>query len=191
MKYIFLLLILSGCYTQKKAKSDFAKAVTYDPAIGIDFCARNYGCDTIHQDSIIYISDSAAFNYALQMVTEENARMNAIIDSLLTTEPPDTADHNCYEIIDVLKMQVRAMRYRLAHIPPIRDTVKIPGAVVIDRAQIEACRLDNSRLVATIAPITEDRDRLKKRSRTYLWIILACGAVIGAGAYSKIKKIFV
>ena len=55
MKYLILLILLSGCYNQRKATVQHGKAVATFPAIGADYCARAYPAkdSLIKGDSVI------------------------------------------------------------------------------------------------------------------------------------------
>lgn len=58
--YILLSVIITGCYTQEKAKRQFSRAAVYDPAIGAEFCALTFPArDSILPGTTITKTDTA------------------------------------------------------------------------------------------------------------------------------------
>lgn len=47
MKYLFILLLFVGCYTDKQAQRDLIEAQLKKPNVVADFVSKNYPCDTI------------------------------------------------------------------------------------------------------------------------------------------------
>lgn len=161
MKYILIVLVLAGCYSERRAMQQFSRAVAFDPAIPAEFCARQFPPrDTVVHDTTV--------------VTD-------------TLEVEGTTQTDTITVNDTVRITrtVQLPGQTVTRTVTIRDTIRVTNTAALD-----ACRIEVTKLVTVITPITSDRDKYKKRSRTYFWIILACGAIIGVGAYSKLRGIF-
>lgn len=54
MKYLALLLVLFGCYTQKKASREVSKAMQTYPAVVAEICAKEFPTRVTKSDTIVY-----------------------------------------------------------------------------------------------------------------------------------------
>lgn len=111
--YIVSVLLLSGCYTAKKANKDLNKIRDNYPDLIAEKCSEWYGCDTV-----TVVKDSIQFK---EWVNEIHS-FDTIVDTIrLKDKCPDIL----YKYREVVKK-----------VPPIHDTIKIK-----DRAESESWRL--------------------------------------------------
>jgi len=108
--YIVSVLLLSGCYTLKKANKDINKAKLNYPDLIADKCSEWYGCDTV-----TIVRDSIQFK---EWVNEIHS-FDTIIDTVRLKE-------KCPDLL---------VKYRqiVKRVPAIHDTIKIK-----DRAELDA-----------------------------------------------------
>lgn len=112
--YIVSILLLSGCYTAKKAERDINKAKVNYPDIVSEKFADWYGCDTV-----TIIRDSIQFK---EWVNEIHS-FDTIIDTIRLKE-------KCPDLL---------VKYRdiIKRVPPIHDTIKIKDRVELDALSIK------------------------------------------------------
>lgn len=184
MKWLLLTLVLVSCYNEQKAKTGFSKAVAYDQSIASNYCARTFPCDTVNIGQTVYISDSNQYKERIKWISDQEFQSEHLIDSLLSLQPK--TDTSCFNIIDVMQKTISDLRYQLKNIPPIRDTVKLPGVVKLDHAPLAACQDENTKLVTLLTTKNAELAGWEKKAKNRFWVILIMGAIIGVGTYIKI-----
>lgn len=195
---ICAVLLLTGCYSRKKAQVQHGRAVSTFPEIGADYCARTY--------PVIAKTDSTGYKDSKRVI---DSLANAIkTDSLLSDKERDRLinevalirasiphSENCDSLYDALyrlaaQQVARADRLQgintqliqaANNLKPIRDTI-------VDHAALDLCNItrNNAILLATDYKTKYDkwRDIAKKR----FFIILGMGLVIALGLFGMIRK---
>jgi len=152
MKYLALLILLTGCYTRKVAVRQHAKAVVFDPKIGADFCAGTYPCltDPVGSDTVT-VYDTLWGDPEVQILTD-------------TVMVNDTV-----RITNTVQLPAKTVIKTVT----IRDTIKVK-----DQAALASC--EGYRNEATRLQGEERAERLKYqgRARKYLWGIIG---LVGSG----------
>lgn len=160
MKYLLIILLLTGCYNQRKASQQFSRAVTFDQKIGSDYCASTFPSisTTVHDTTIttdsIYIEGAERLD---TVMSHDTLRITRTI-----TLPSQVVTHTVHII----------------------DTVRVENT-----AALKSCQIDNSRLIAQADKITDDRDRLKGGRNNWRLIALISLGVNALGVYLKMRKL--
>lgn len=160
IKYLLIITLLASCYTERKAKGQFGKAVTAYPGLGAVFCALTYPCeinpvvsDTVTVTDTIYSGGDTVFDTIL------------VNDTLWVTK--------------TVQLPGRVITKTVM----IHDTVKVK-----DQAALKVCEL--ARDEATRLQGKERAERLKYqgRARNYLYGLIGAGALIGLWLFFFIRK---
>jgi len=155
MKKLFILLLLSGCYTAKKADKQVIKAQLYHPEVVAKKSAMWYPCKPS-----VTTSDSAAYKEWQQQLEELNAFYASIMpDSVYVYEAvKDTV------LVEKIK-QVKNTIVKLQRLPAIHDTiVKIDSAGnYLKQQEINTCTVNFQEL-------DKKHDDLKD---LLIWLIIA------------------
>lgn len=197
-KYIFVVMAtfaILSCNPVRQAQKAAAKADTKLNEIAAKYpvkvitkAAQLAPLGATHSDTV-YVSDSAAYRDALQMVTFENTALWRAVDSMKAL-PRDSGASDCYAIIDMQQRQIE----KLKALPPVR-VLQVVHDTIPDSRGLVICMDQNATLISTNHQILDENVALKAevkkykdRSRNYLWIIIALAiGAIGYTAY-KLKK---
>lgn len=163
MKYLLLILILAGCYSERKAKEQFSKAAIAYPKLPADYCAITYPV----KDSVI-------------------------TDTLTTTDTlyvdPLPADTVMIQDFDTIRIYIT--KTQPAKI--ITNTIRIRDTIYqTNTAALKSCELDNSRLIAVTTKQAGDIDKWQGTAKKrFWWILILAGAIVtytGIKIYSAFK----
>jgi len=156
----FVMAVLSGCYSQSKAKGQFGKAVTAYPVIGADFCALTYPPkdrlikgDTVHTTDTFYTEGSTQYD-TIRVKDSDTIRI------IKTIQLPGTKTIEKYFIHDTLQ--------------------------VVNTAELKACQLslaDGLRIANDYKSKYEIAD---KKAHTRFWMIIGLAALVAAYVGFKI-----
>lgn len=161
MKLIIFIgvLFLFGCYTERKAKEQFGKAVSSYPEIGSNFCAITYP----PKDTTI--RDTTRTSETIYLPGEERTDTVKVLDTIRIT---------------------KTIKLPGSH---TRDTVWITNTVkVTDQAALKSCDLERQKVVNLLVAKTADYDKMKKTRNIWMIIAICCFVIIGVGTYLKLKK---
>lgn len=160
IKYLLLALILSGCYNQKKATVQHGRAVATYPEIGADYCARTYPPDTkvIPGDTVITF-DTIYTGGDIHFDTVYSSSRDTVYITRFVQGP------------HTIERQI------------IHDTIRI-----VDAAALDAANIDRKRITNLYEGEISERKKYQKRSRNYLWVLIAIGVLTLGGLYFKLRK---
>ena len=160
-KWAFILLIgLASCYTEKKAKQQFNKAVLSYPNIPLDYCAAQFpdkpDSVIISTDTIINIATMDSLVYDTLLLNHDTTLIRTIVKTVKIYINKDS----------IIYRENKAEQERL-------------NLMLIN------CQSNNNILVGKL----DEKDKLiadwKKKAKTrWLWIALLIG---GAAAYTAFK----
>lgn len=195
MRYLLLILLVCGCYNEKKAEQAVNKAAISYPVLLAKKARDMFPCVNSKGDTL-YISDSSDFAGVLQSLQDDNYQMFLFQDSLLNVLHNKPTDSLCYKIVDEyavlinnLKKQNKNLIERVAHLPAIRDTIKLT-VHVIDQGAVQACEFERQKIVGLLETASHDSKKFQSRARTYFWVIVALGIITGMGMYAKFSSLF-
>ena len=160
---IILLIGLSACYSERKAKSQFSKAVVAYPQIPLDYCADQF---PDKPDSVIVRTDT---------VTE--VIINDPVLEVTDTAYFDTS--NC-KPITIIKTKTITIR---------KDSIIYRGPNLAEEKRLNLILIECQRNSNVLVAKLDEKDKLiaewKKKAKTrWLWIALLIG---GAAAYTAFK----
>ena len=156
-RYLFALVLLTGCYTLPKATRQHGKAVATFPAIGADYCARTYP----PRDSVIK-GDSIVTLDTLYIGGE-------IIND--TTVLRDTI-----RITKVVQLPGREVT---------RTVIRVDTVRLVNTAAVDLCRIQQGQAVAALEKEQARADKYRKRATT--WMLVALGLLLAAGVWGYFK----
>lgn len=164
MKYLLLILLLSSCYSERKAKNQFSKAAIAYPKIPAEFCADEFPVkDSVIKDTVI---------------TTDTLYIEGLADTVMIQDF-DTVR------ITITKTLPAKVITNTVH---IRDTI-----IKTNTAEIAACEIDKSKLTGLLVSKTDEADKYKvqaKRRGQFMWSLIAILiAYIGLKIYLRTKKI--
>ena len=160
IKYLLIILLLCSCYTERKAKGQFGKAVTAYPGLGAAFCAIAYPCETnpVRSDTVtvydtIYTGGDTVFDTIL---------VNDTVRVTKTVQLPG-------------KVITRTLT--------IHDTVRIK-----DQAALKVCELARDEATRLQGEERAERMKYQGRARKYLYGLIGAGALIGLWLFLAVRK---
>lgn len=163
--FLATLLLLTGCYNEKKAQRQFIKSLAY-PKIAANYCESRYPC----VDSVV-IGDSVIRFDTLYLPSGDTIWLDSnepIKDTMIVTK---------YKVCPPVKIITK-----LVH---VTDTIK-----QTDKAALKSCQLDNSSLISQLNKRTSEYDVTKKgRSKWRLLCLITwgiCATYIGL-KFSNLK----
>lgn len=164
VKYIFICIVLLGCYSERKAKQQFSKAVVAYPKIPADYCANQFPV----KDSLI-------------------------TDTLLTTDTlylEQLSDTVIVQGFDTVRIYIT----KTLPAKVITNTIHIRDTIYkTNTAALETCEIDKSILTGLLKDKTIEADKYHNQANKRGWImwglILLIIGAIGMRIYMKSKKI--
>ncbi len=166
MKYFLtfiLAIILFGCYNQKKATTQFNKAVLSYPKIPLDYCAAEFpdkpDSVIIRTDTIINIATMDSLVYDTLLLNHDTTLIRTIVKTVKIYINKDSIIYR--------ENKAEQERLQLA----LLEANRTIAAMVADKAKVE-----------------KERDEWKARAKTrFWWMLLFIGMGIGYTAF-KIWK---
>lgn len=167
MKYgiIILSFILFGCYNQKKATTQFGKAVITYPIIGASYCANEFP-----------VKDST------------------ITDTLITTDTlyvePLPADTVMIQDFDTVRIYItKTLPAKI-----ITNTVQIRDTIYqTNTAALKLCEINRNQLTDLLIKTTAERDDFKAKAKkrgAIMWSTFGLiFLILGLTFYLKSKKV--
>lgn len=164
--FVYLIFGLFGCYTERKAKNQFAKAVVAYPKISAEYCANEFPV----KDSLITDTLRTSDTILIQGGIKEDTIIMRVNDTVRIT------------IIRELPGKV------------ITNTVHIRDTIIRENtAALKSCEIDKSRLIALTEQQAAQIKKYKGQSTTrgyIMWGLVALiVAVVGLNIYLRSKKI--
>lgn len=164
MKYLLLLILLCGCYTERKAKEQFSKAAIAYPKIPAEFCANEFPV----KDSII--TDT--------LLTTDTLYVEGLSDTIM--------------IQDFDTVRITITKTLPAKI--ITNTVHIRDTIIRENtAALKSCEIDKSKTIDLLVKKTAEADKYKGQAKKRGWImwglIALLIAYVGLRIYLKAKKV--
>jgi hypothetical protein len=157
---LMLVALLSGCYSQRKAKSQFAKAATAYPEIPADYCARIYPS----KDSLIKGDTVATFDtiYTGGETVFDTVRVGDTIRIIKTVQLPGTKIIERYFVHDTLQ--------------------------VVNTAEIDLCRIEMHKAINLATDYKKKYEKWEAIAKKRFWIIAGMGFVIALGLFGFLRK---
>lgn len=149
MRYLILLLLLCGCYSEKKARQQFDKAATSFPKIPAEFCADEFP-----------VKDST------------------VRDTLLTTDTvylEQIADTVMFQDFDTVRITItKTLPAKI-----ITNTIHIRDTIFqTNTAALELCNIDKSLLINLTTEQAADIKKYKGQARKRGWMSIGLIALI-------------
>lgn len=162
--FVYFIFGLFGCYTERKAKNQFAKAAVAYPKIPAEYCANEFPV----KDSLITDTLRTSDTILIQGGIKEDTIIMRVNDTVRIT------------IIRELPGKV------------ITNTIHIRDTIIRENtALLAACNIDKSSLTDLLTKQTAQTEKYKGQARKrgwWMWGLIAFIAlVIGANIYLKIK----
>lgn len=158
---IFLVaVLLSSCYSKRKATSQFSRAAVAYPELPADYCAKTYPVkdslikgDTIVVTDTIYTGGNVSFDTTIVMDTKYITK---------TIQLPGT------KIIERI--------YKT-------DTVFREN-----KAALDLCAIERRNALQLATDKTKEADKWRKIAKKRFWIILAMGASMALGIFAMVRR---
>jgi hypothetical protein len=159
-KYLIFIIFLFGCYNQKKATTQFNKAVLSYPKIPLYYCAERFpdkpDSVIVRTDTIINIATMDSLVYDTLLLNHDTTLIRTIVKTQKIYIKKDS----------IIYRENKAEQERL-------------------RLELDKCQHNNNVLLDKL----DEKDKLiadwKKKAKTrWLWIALLIG---GAAAYTAFK----
>lgn len=166
MKYLLLILILTGCYSERKAKNQFAKAVVAYPKIPAEYCANEFPV----KDSVIRDTTKTTDTVLIQGGITEDTLIIRVNDTVRIT------------IIRELPGKI------------ITNTIRITDTIIRENtAALRLCEIDKSQLTDLLTKKTTEADKYKAQAKKrgwFLWGLIALlVTVIGLNVWLRSRNI--
>lgn len=157
---IILLLFLSGCYTERKARSDIAKAHLNYPSILPALCADLFPViETTIPGDTVFVTDT-------------------VFDAIFLHS--DTT---------ILNDTVRIVKTLPGKTVTVTNTItRVDTIIKVNTAEIAACAIARDNALQLAAEKTADVAKYKKLYRRWLWISLGLLAAALVWGYFKVKS---
>ena len=162
MKYIIIILLvfLSSCYTERKAREQFAKAAVAYPDIPAEYCATEFPVKDSLVTDTIYTTDT--------------------LESFDTLQVTDTV---------VSKDTVRIRITQTLPGKTITNTIRIKDTIFQRNTAAEKlCELERGKVINLLQAKTAEYDGMKKKRNIWMIIAICSLAVNALFIYLKIKK---
>jgi len=161
VKYLFILFLLSSCYTARRAKQQFSKATVAYPALAADYCAITYPI----KERVIIGKDSTR------------------IDTLWAD-----GDTHFDTVYSFMKDTVYITRF--APGKTIRETFyRVDTIYQMNTAAIAALQLQlGDALEISVANAKSSNKWEGRAKQRLLWFIVAC-SLLGLGVVLRLKKV--
>lgn len=164
MRYWLIILLLTGCYTERKAKEQFSKAAVAYPAIPAAYCATEFPVkDSVIKDTLL-TTDTIFIQGG---ITEDTVIINDTVRITVIKTLPGKVITNTIHITDTI----------------IRENT----------AAIKSCEIDKSKTIDLLVKKTSEADKYKGKSTTrgyIMWgLVLLLVSIIGLNIYLKSKNV--
>jgi hypothetical protein len=158
MRYLFLIILFSGCYTAQKADKQMNKAYVYHKALTAQKFSEWFPCETLQIDSSEKIEYIYKRDTLLEYIIKETEPINIILRDTLI---------RYYNGCDSLKKELSRAKRLIDHL-----TNEIQLKPIVYYKTI----VDSARNVSLQNQLNQANDDLKKRNKNYvisLWWIIA------------------
>lgn len=197
MKYIILLLVLTSCYTQKKAEQQSNKALDKYPEVIANIARKSFPCITTETDSTEF---NAAINQrdsairALGNLELNQGRLKQLVDK---AKLDLAAEKNCGDVIDHLYAYADTLEKQNTKLvnlvkklqnapplPPIIRKIKDSSEIFIAYKRATKAIAETADWKAKYNAENELRKEYQKRQRGkvlvpwWVFVIIAAGVVI-------------
>jgi len=160
MKYLILLILLSGCYSRKVATKQHGRAVSTYPDLAADYCARIYPA----KDSLIKG------------------------DSIVVTDTIYTGGLTSFDTTIIMDTKYITKTIQLPGTKIIERIFKTDTVVRVDKAALDLCSIERGKALTIATDKTKEADKWRKIAKKRFWIILGMGAGIALGIVALIRK---
>ena len=155
-----LAILLSGCYSQRKAQNQFAKAVAYTPELAATYCALTFPI----KEKIIKGKDSV------------------IVDTLWGEGETITRT-----LVERVRDTVYITKYIQGN--TIRETIVRTDTVVKENtAALAAARLELGKALTIATDKTNEATKWRKIAKKRFWVIAGMGAAMALGIFAMIRR---
>ena len=157
MRYLILIILLSGCYTAKKADRQMNKAYVYHKALTAQKFSEWFPCETLQIDSSDKIEYIYKTDTLLKYILRESEPINRILRDTIV---------RYYNGCDSLKKELKRAKGLIEHL-----TYEIQLKPIVYYKTI----VDSARNVSLQNQLNQANEELKKRNKNYVmslwWII--------------------
>lgn len=162
LSIIILAAVAAGCYNERKARSQFSKAVVAYPSIPADYCANTFPVrDSIVKDTLITV--------------------DTIIDRSILTDTL-IIEGDTVRIVITKTLSGKIVTKTIT----IKDTIFQEGGKTA--ALLRSCQLDNRSLISSLETRTSEYNKANRQANTRGIILLGLLLALGVWIYFKIKK---
>jgi hypothetical protein len=158
MRYLIFIILLSGCYTAKKADRQMNKAYVYHKALTAQKFSEWFPCETLQIDSSEKIEYIYKTDTLLKYILRESEPINRILRDTIV---------RYYNGCDSLKKELKRAKGLIEHL-----TYEIQLKPIVYYKTI----VDSARNVSLQNQLNQANEELKKRNKNYvmsLWWIIA------------------
>ena len=160
MKYLILLVLLSGCYSRPIATKQHGRAVSTYPDLAADYCARVYPA----KDSLIK-GDSVV-----------------IFDTIYT------GGNVSFDTTIIMDTKYITKTIQLAGVRVIERIFKTDTVIRVDRAALDLCSIERGKAIHNEEAQRIECDKWRKIAKKRFWIIVGLGAGIALGIFVALRK---
>lgn len=186
MKYIILLFLLSGCYTQKKATEQTQKALIKYPGVVADIARTAFPCvttasDTVitTQDSIVYIECPDNGNGTAEDYLKDSLEWEAI-KSRINKSQLAMGDNKPAPPLNIIGQPRKVIRVPVTlPVRTITVTTKVEDSakIFLITAELNKAKTDNEKL----------QGKVERRGKLLLWLVIALAVSLFLN-YIQFKK---
>jgi len=163
MKYIVILLLLSSCYSQQKARVQLGKAVTTYPEIGAEFCALTYPVKELVKSDTLYKTDTIINGFTF--IDTAYIKIRDTVTRTITKTLPNKIVTNTVHIRDTI----------------VKENTAAKGL----------CEIERNRAIGIATEANLRADKWQGKALTRFWLLLALillvAGYVGARLMGKIK----
>lgn len=198
---ILFVLSLCGCYSERKAKGQFGKAVTAYPTIAANYCSLTFP-ERVVTDSTAYkkslaVIDSLANSLKQDSLISQEERerlsneIERIRNSIIEPENCDSLSEAIYRLAakeqrrgNILEEKNKQLIKAANSIKPIHDTVESTHL----QAALASCRLEQGKIVDLLTDKTAEVKEWRKKAKNRFWVIAGMGGAIGLWLFLFIRR---
>lgn len=160
MRYLLLLILLSGCYTRQKATNQFSRAAVAYPELPAGYCARTYP----PKDSLIKG------------------------DSVVTFDTIYTGGETVFDTVRVADTIRIVKTIQLPGTRIIERVYKTDTIVKINTAALDLCSIERGRALALAEDKTAEAAKWRALAKKRFWIITGMGAAMALGLFLALRR---
>ena len=202
IKYLVVLLLLSSCYSQKKATDQTKRALDEYPTVVAKIARDAFPCDSIGTDSTAYKESLKTIDVLLEYYDslvnagmEEKVALGELIDRLRSDRPTEvncdsvniTLVRSCSKVNaenQELKRTITGLRNAISNIKPVKEIQIDQAQVFLARDSLAKTNVELLNWKAKYEAEHDLRQELQKRIRGkvlipwWVFVLLGIGLIV-------------